>query len=201
MDKNDWINQFQDKLRQAAARHPLQNRVITRDGPLGAKLSASVSPCVWLYDSPFQITVTLVEGGSTFVTDEDVKFAEATEADVAHLLDRIQLKKCRKRGCSNPAFDPVATAAHRDGKCEQCFMKNLNKELEKAQTAERRKLAQIDRLHRARGFTHRVDAWVHADGGDRQLSIWLAHPDEESIHSELQRAGADGAHGYTLHPL
>lgn len=201
MDKNDWINQFQDRLRQASPGHPLQNYVVTRDGPLGAKLSASVSPCVWLYNSPFQITVTLVEGGTTFVADEDVKFASATEADVARLLARVQVKKCRTRGCQNPAFDPATTSAHRDGKCDQCFMKNLNKELEKAQAAERRKLAQMDRLYRARGFTHRVEAWVHADGGDKQLSIWLANPTDDSIRNELRLAGADVAQGYTLHPL
>ena len=201
MDKNDWIIQFQDKLRQTTPGHPLKNRVVTRQGPLGAKLSASVSPCVWLYNSPFQITVTLAEGGTTFVTDNNVKFMDATEADVARLLDRVQVKKCRTRGCKNPAFDPATTSAHRDGKCEQCFMKNLDKELEKAQAAERRKLAQMDRLYRARGFTHRVEAWVHADGGDKQISIWLANPTEDSIRNELLHAGAAAVQGYTLHSL
>lgn len=201
MDKNEWINEFQDKLRQAAPGHPLQNLVVTREGPLGARMSASVSPCVWLYDSPFQITVTLAGGGTTYVADNDVKFAEATEADVARLLDRVQVKKCRARGCQNPAFDPATTSAHGDGRCEQCFMRNLNKELEKAQAAERRKLVQMDRLHRARGFTHRLEAWIHADGGDRQLSIWLANPTDDSIRSELLRAGAETAQNYTLHPL
>ncbi len=201
MEKNDWINQFQDQLRKAAPRHPLQNRVITRDGPLGAKMSASVSPCVWLYDSPFQISVTLAGGGTTIVTDSNVKFTDATEVDVARLLDRVQVRKCRSRGCRNAAFDPATMSPHRDGKCEQCFVKNLDKELEKAQKAERKKLAQMDRLYRARGFTHRVEAWVHADGGDKQLSIWLADPTEESILNELLRAGADTAQGYTLYPL
>ena len=201
MEKNDWITQFQDQLRQAAPSHPLQNRVITRDGPLGAKLSASVSPCVWLYDSPFQIAVTLAGGGTTFVTDSDVKFTDATEADVTRLLDRVQVRKCRTRGCQNAAFDPATMSAHRDGKCEQCFIENLDKELEKAQKAERRKLAQMDRLYRARGFTHRIEAWVHTEGGDKQLSIWLANPTEDSIRNELLRAGADAAQGYTLQPL
>lgn len=201
MDKNDWIDQFQDRLRQTAPCHPLQNRVVTREGPLGARLSASVSPCVWLYNSPFQITVTLAKGGTSIVTDDNVRFADATEADVARLLDRVQVQKCKTRGCQNPAFDPATMSAHRDGKCEQCFMKNLDKELEKAQKAERRELAQMDRLYRARGFTHRVEAWVHADGGDMQLSIWLANPTEDSIRNELLHAGADAAQGYTLHPL
>ena len=59
----------------------------------------------------------------------------------------------------------------------------------------------MDRLHRARGFTHRVEAWIHADGGDKQLSIWLVNPNDDSIRSELLRAGADAAQNYTLHPL
>ncbi|BDT59549.1 hypothetical protein MasN3_30430 [Massilia varians] len=135
------------------------------------------------------------------MTHSDVTFADATEADVARLLDRVQVKKCTTRGCRNPAFDPASAQAHRDGKCEQCFMKNLDKELEKTQAAARRKLAQMDRLYWARGFTHRVEAWVHADGGDKQLSIWLADPTDDSIRDELQRAGADPAQGETLHPL
>ena len=201
MDKNDWINQFQDELRQAAPAHPLQNRVVTRAGPLGARLSASVSPCVWMYNSTFQITVTLVEGGTTFVTDNDLEFANATEADVQRLLDRVKVKKCSTRGCRHPAFDPAAMSTNRGGKCEQCFIKKLDSDLVKAQVAEQRKLAQMDRMYRARGFTHRVEAWLHAEGGDKQLSIWLANPTEDNIHNELERAGADANQGYTLHAL
>lgn len=80
-------------------------------------------------------------------------------------------------------------------------MKSLNRELEKAQNAERRKLTQLDRMYRARGFTHRVEAWVHAQGGDKQLSIWVTNPTDDSIRDELLRAGTDAALGYTVHPL
>lgn len=201
MDRNEWINQFQDGLRQAGPGNPLQNYVLTREGPAGARLSASVSPCVWLYDTPFQISVKLAGGGSTIVTDSHLKFADATEADVARLLASVQLKKCRTRGCHNPAFDPAGTAAHRDGRCEQCFMKILDSELQKAQAAEKRKLAQLDRQYRARGFTHRVDTWIHTDGGDKQLSVWMANPTEDTIRNELLRSGADLAQGYTIHAL
>jgi len=93
------------------------------------------------------------------------------------------------------------TLKHRDGKCEQCAMAVLNKDLEKAQLAEQKKLAQMDRLHRARGFTHRVDAWVHADGGDQQLSIWMCDPTEASIRSELIRSGVTDFKNFTFREL
>jgi len=80
-------------------------------------------------------------------------------------------------------------------------MKILDSELQKAQAAEKRKLAQLDRQYRARGFTHRVDTWIHTDGGDKQLSVWMANPTEDTIRNELPRSGADLAQGYTIHAL
>jgi len=201
MDKNEWINQFQDGLRQKGADNPLKNYVHTREGPFNAKLSASVSPCVWLYDSPFQISVNLVGGGLTIVIDQELEFSKASEADVSRLLDSVRIVKCRTRGCHNPAFDSGTSLKHRDGKCEQCGLKAFDKELQKAQLAERRKLAQLDRKHRARGFTHRVDAWVHADGGDQQLSMWMCDPTGATIRSELAREGVSDLQTYTVHEL
>lgn len=157
MDKNEWINQLQDGARQQGPDNPLKNYVRTREGPFDAKLSASVSPCVWLYDSPFQISVNLVGGGLTIVIDNELQFSKATEADVGRLLDSVRIVKCKTRGCHNPAFDPGTSLKHRDGKCEQCARKAFDKELQKAQLAEQKKLAALDRKHRARGFTHRVD--------------------------------------------
>ena len=201
MDKNEWVNQLRDELRQQGAENPLKNYVCTREAPFGAKLSASVSPCVWLYNTPFQITVNLVGGGNTIVTDSGLRFEQAAESDVGRLLDTVRIIKCRTRGCRNPAFDPATTFKHRDGRCEQCALVLFNKEFEKAQLDEKKKLAQMDRQHRARGFTHRVDAWVHADGGDHQLSIWMCDPTETAIHNELIRSGVTDLQQYTVHQL
>lgn len=201
MDKNEWINQFQDRLRQQGPDNPLKNYVHTREGPFNARLSASVSPCVWLYDSPFQISVNLAGGGLTIVIDSELQLNQASEADVSRLLDSVRIVKCRTRGCHNPAFDPGALLKHREGKCEQCALKAFGKELQKAQQAEQKKLAALDRKHRARGFTHRVDAWVHVDGGDRQISMWICDPTEAIIRSELLREGVSDLQNFTLHQL
>lgn len=80
-------------------------------------------------------------------------------------------------------------------------MKAFDKELQKAQLAEQEKLAALDRKHRARGFTHRVDAWVHADGGDQQVSMWMCDPTEATIRSELLREGVSDLQTYTVHEL
>lgn len=201
MDKNEWINQFQDKARGEGRDSLLKNYVRTREGPLEAKLSASVSPCVWMYDAPFQISVSLAGGGSTIVVDDGLRLDQATEADVARLLDSVGVIKCRTRGCRNPAFDPATSVSHRDGRCEKCALDRFDKELKAAQAAEQKKLAQLDRKHKARGFTHRVDAWVHADGGDQELSFWLCDPTDTIIRSELRRAGVTDLQSYTLHQL
>lgn len=201
MDKNEWINQFQDNARREGRESPLKNCVRTREAPFDAKLSASVSPCVWMYDSPFQISVNLAGGGSTIVIDNELRLDQATEADVARLLDSVDIVKCRTRGCRNPAFDPRTTLKHRDGRCEQCAFEAFDRELKAAQAAERKKLERLDRQHMARGFTHRVDAWVHAEGGDQQLSIWLCDPTDAIIRSELLRSGVADLQSYTLHQL
>ena len=201
MDKNEWINQFQDGLRQQKPDNSLKNYVRTREGPFNAKLSASVSPCVWLYDSPFQISVKLVGGGLTIVIDDRLRFSDATEADVTRLFDSVGIVKCRSRGCHNPAFDPASTVKHRDGKCEQCALAMFDKELAKVQAAERKKLAQLDRKYKARGFTHRIDAWIHAEGGDQTVSVWLSDPADAVIRSELLRLGALDVQSYIVYQL
>jgi len=201
MDKHEWINQFQDKARREGRESTLKNYVLTREGPLDAKLSASVSPCVWMYDSPFQISVSLLGGGNTIVVDNDLRLEQATEADIARMLDSVGIVKCGTRGCRNPAFDPGTSLKHRDGKCENCAIDRFDKELKAARVAEQKKLAQLDRKQRARGFTHRVEAWVHADGGDKQISIWLCNPTDATIRSELARSGALSMENYTLHQL
>lgn len=201
MDKSEWINQFQDGLRQQKPDNSLKNYVSTREGSLNSKLSASVSPCVWLYDSPFQISVKLVGGGLTTVIDDRLRFSDATEADVTRLLNSVGIVKCRSRGCNNPAFDPASTVRHRDGKCEQCALAMFDKELAKAQAAELTKLAQLDRKYKASGFTHRVDAWIHVEGGDQEVSVWLSDPADAFIRSELLRLGALDVQSYTLHRL
>lgn len=201
MDKNEWINQFQDDARRQGPDSPLKNCVCTREAPLDAKLSASVSPCVWMYGGPFQISVNLAGGGSTIVIDSELRLDQATEADIIRLLDSVGIVKCRTRGCQNPAFDPRTTLKNRDGRCEPCALAVFDKELNAAQAAERKKLARMDRQYKARGFTHRVDAWVHAEGGDQQLSIWLRDPTDMIIRSELLRSGVADSQSYTLHQL
>lgn len=201
MDKKEWVSQFQDELRRKGNQSTLKNHVCTREAAFNAKLSASVSPCVWLYDAPFQISVTLAGGGSTIVIDDQLRLGQASDADISRLLDSVGILECRTRGCRNPAFDPPTTLKHRDGKCEECALKLFDRELEKAQLAEKRKLAQLDRKYRARGFTHRVDAWIHADGGDQQLSLWVCEPSDASIRDELRLSGVSDLQSYSLHPL
>lgn len=201
MDKNEWINQFQDNARRQGQDSPLKNCVCTREATLDAKLSASVSPCVWMYDSPFQVSVNLAGGGTTIVIDNDLRLDQTTKADIIRLLDSVDIVKCRTRGCRNPAFDPRTTLKHRDGRCESCALPLLDKELEVAQAAERKKLVRLDRQNKARGFTHRVDTWVHSEGGDQQLSIWFRDPTDMIICSELRRSGVSDLQSYTLHQL
>ena len=71
----------------------------------------------------------LVGGGLTIVIDNEPQFSKDTEADVGRLLDSVRIVTGGTHGCHSPAFDPGPSLKHRDGKCEPCALKALDKEL------------------------------------------------------------------------
>lgn len=154
-----------------------------------------------MYATPFQISVKMLNGGDTIVVDKELQFANANKEDVARLLKTVQIRKCKNRGCANPAFDPITTHKHRDGKCEACFMAVLSAKFAKDQAREDSKLAKLDARNKARGFTHRVDTWIHAEGDDELMSIWMVNAVDSTVRAELKRRVIDVLNEYSIYVL
>lgn len=164
-------------------------RAIIKRNVNGANLSLQVSPCSWMYPNyGLQVEIVIEGGGKAYLIDKTVMFASASEADLNRLFDKVEIVPCKH--CGKPAFDPSSIDTNRQGSCEACFLKELQKEFDKETAKAQKKLAALDAKRRAEGFTHRVEAWIHPEQGeDRQLSIWFkGNPTPESIKKELVKA-------------
>lgn len=169
--------------------------------PEGYKLSASISPCAWMYPGyGLQIKVDLIEGGGcAYLANKEVKWEEATEADFDALVSRVRLKPCAR--CGKPAFDPAAHDTNRSGLCESCFMGDLNAEFEAVQKVEHEETARTDADMKAKGYTHRVEAWIHpvSGGDDFQIAFYFEGvPSKASIRAVLKKNGSGVFNDYQI---
>ena len=165
----------------------------------GVQLTASISPCSWIYDNyGLQVKVEMPRGGNVFVRDRATRIADATQADVERLFNGVRICKCKR--CGKPAFDPQSVETNRGGLCEACFVQDLDKEFQKATQAENRKLARLDAKRKKEGYTHRVSAWIHPDDGDDyQMEFWLKNtPTEAQIKALLKRNGSTVLDDYQI---
>lgn len=193
MVKNDFIENFRDHLRKTEDT-PLAKAVVSKDGAFNSKLSATVSPCCWMNPgSPFQITVQMVDGGKIIVQERALTYDHASVHDMQRLLGQVQVQECICDNCTRPAFSNAEISSNREGRCETCFMENLNLTIVKQIADESRKKRQTsvrsDKRHKIGGYTHRVNAWVHTNGDDLELVMYMAEPTDTLIRAEIQRQG------------
>jgi hypothetical protein len=85
--------------------------------------------------------------------------------------------------------------------CESCRLDSITKKFNIEREAELRRLKATDSLHKAKGYTHRVDSWVHpAEGGDDYLLTWyvVQHPTETEVRDILRSHGSAVLTDYTV---
>ncbi|POA78654.1 hypothetical protein [Pseudomonas sp. DP16D-R1] len=162
------------------------------------ELTAEISPCVFMYPGyGLQLTVKLPNGGNTIVSRKDIPIETATEQDCQALMETVKVLPCKT--CQKPAFDPSTCRTNRDGECESCFMAKLNAEFEKDMKKEDDKLKRDDAKYKARGYTHRVHAWIHPpSGSDYELMMWMINPTPEQITAELKKKKSADTTDYKL---
>lgn len=126
--------------------------------------------------------------GKTFTRVVDG--SSPTEEQVMDLFGKVGLCKCSKRGCTHMAFDPATLKTNREGKCEPCFMDKLNADFAKEQEKESKMEAALDAKMKAKGYTHKVVAWVHPPRGDDYQLIMhtMGKPSDADIKKELKKA-------------
>jgi len=149
----------------------------------GVKLHTTLPLYFWLYPKPsYTLAADVhIEGGGNARVKSDVPFSEATEADVAAMLAKVRLIPCKV--CGTKTFDPATVETNRDGKCEKCFLAELDASLKAHQAKQAERDAKKDRQMRKKGFTHKVVAWVHpAAGDDYQIVAYFGlEPTEAEI--------------------
>lgn len=168
------------------------------------EISAEISPCVWMYNSDFQLTVKLPNGGGDqIIRRRGLKMDEATQEHVDEMLSSFGVTPCIQDGCNNPAFDPIDfPLGNRKGVCEQCFMAAMRERLAASQEAEKKKLAEEDAQAKAEGYTHRVDMVVHpAEGDDKFLRGWYVNPTPKQIQTSLRRRRSTNVDDFVIIPL
>lgn len=170
----------------------------------GTEFVATLSPCVWLYKTKIQFSVSMKGSphGAVIVRHPSLGLAEATEQDALALCSGIRVKPCSR--CGNPAFDPATVETNRGGLCEACFLDDLNAEFEEVQKREEAADAKKDESMRKKGFAWKVLAWVHpAAGDDRQLILYYAgaKPTAAEIGKELKRSGSQSLTDFSVTAL
>lgn len=169
------------------------------DGTPDVAYTAEVSPCCWMYPGyGLQLSVSIESGGNVLVHDKSIPFSEATIEQARAMAEKVRVCKCSC--CDRPAFDPSTAQTNRNGQCKKCFMDNLNAEFAAEQKKIDDKLKRKDKSMKAKGFTHRVEAWVHPfhGGDDYQVSIWMQNPTAQMIRGELKRQGSSVLTDYTV---
>ncbi|MEA8592209.1 hypothetical protein PZT57_26545 [Pseudomonas aeruginosa] len=166
-------------------------------------LTAEISPCVWMYNSDFQLTIRLPgDGGDVISVMPGVKLKEATSAHVNKLLHSVQIKPCSCEGCSKPAFDPAVCRTNRDGKCETCWMAEWRAGWEAEQAEEDARVKQERQDAKAKGFTHAIDMVVHPEHGDDIfLSYYVKDATPEMAVQLLRKEGSTVLDDYRIEVL
>lgn len=163
----------------------------------GHELKANISPASWMYPGyGLQLRVSLADagggasGGVAYLNDKAVDGSSPTEEQVMNLFGKVGLCKCSKRGCAHMAFDPATVKSNREGECEPCFMDKLNAVFVMEHEKESKKEAALDAKMKAKGYTHKVVAWVHPlRGDDYQLIMHtMGKPTDAYIKTELKKA-------------
>lgn len=169
----------------------------------GTTLTAEISPCSWTCPIGMQISVTMSgghpggqvsrenTGGRALVCNRDGKsITAASEADFNALCAQVRLVACP--GCQAPAFDPNSVSTNRGGKCEQCFLAEIDMQEHDDDRIEVTGEASEVATALANGFTHRVVSRVHLESGcDQRVVLYYRHvPAICEIEKELSARGS-----------
>jgi len=169
-------------------------------------LTGEVSPCVWMYNTPFQIQVQmgsekdLRSGGNITIQDKALNNDTYTEMDIVRLLATVRIQKCKNADCHNNAFHPDHDS-NREGECEQCFITKLNAEIAAEQKKEDAKIARRDKQMKRKGMVVRVEAWVHPEegGDDYMVDIYYSSkPNPAEIETALRDKGSEVLNDYRV---
>ena len=171
----------------------------------GVALIVEVAPCSWMY-SGYPLTVWYKSADDDrsqgTVKQEGLCESTASATDVQEMLEAHLTPgacvACGHGHLRNDEDNPNDDSS-RGELCEVCFIARLNAKYDQLEAAERDALALEDRKQRRKGFTHRVTAWIHAGGDDRQIDIYYkGRPTAKEIRGLLKRKRSRVLNDYTI---
>lgn len=166
----------------------------------GTTFKVEVSPCSWMYPGyGFQFGFKDTNGMSWgYLGRKSITEKEATKDDVRDMLETM-IWPITCTTCSGPGF--TYKGNNRGTECEKCFTTKLKAEFDEAQKDIDKEVTRQDRLHRTKGCTHRISAWVHPKGGgdDFQVDYYsVGAPTPASIKKLLRNEGSAVLDDYTV---
>jgi uncharacterized Zn finger protein (UPF0148 family) len=167
----------------------------------GHKMDVTVALCCYDYKiTDIRLSFKLESGKAWGCADgRGVTVKTATRADVQSILDSTLVDKTCTRCKVSLVAEP---GSNRGTLCETCWTDDWKKKVDKAQEADRKALDRQDKRMIAKGFTHRVTAWVHAGGDDKQIDLYTTgEPSKEEIVKYLRKAGSRVVDDYKVFPL
>jgi hypothetical protein len=67
-------------------------------------------------------------------------------------------------------------------------MKQLRAELDESTQKENDEISKLDAKYKKKGYTHRVEAWIHpASGDDYSIAFWIQNPTVEEIQKVIRK--------------
>jgi hypothetical protein len=158
------------------------------------RVQVTVSPCCWMYPGyGLQVEYRTPDGASHgHLQNKKLDVARnreaAKRADVEALLARLTPARCAcgKATLLNP--QDAGQSYDRAGTCEPCFLKRLREEFAREDEQFQQELAREDKKRKKQGYTHRIDAWVHAGGDDQEVSWYTkGRPTDAQVKALLKR--------------
>jgi hypothetical protein len=155
-------------------------------------------------DYGLQVAVSMdgdTSNGGTRFSRIPKRFTDCTVEDFEALTGNIQLRPCSHcaGGVRLVGSRPEDEKANL---CEPCWIADWREAGKPAAARRAQQQAARDRRMLARGFTHRVDAWVHDNGNDKQVILYRQdEPTRGTIEALVRRKGSDMLGDYTVTAL
>jgi hypothetical protein len=139
----------------------------------------SVSPCSWMYPNyGLQVQLSLAENAvnaeSEFILDKAFDAMKKPMPELEAVAKDMAEKWLSENGTAI-LHDNVTSWRARAAE----FKAEMEKDAKRDLAAQKRR----DKSHKAKGFTHRVNAWIHPDQGDdfERIAYVVGKPEKADI--------------------
>jgi hypothetical protein len=161
----------------------------------GEQVFFSVSPCSWMNKGyGLQVQVSLkqnaVNAESEFIIDKGIEASSKPKQEL-EAAAKIMVEKWLAENGTSILHDSIAK--WQVAKAE--FARDIAAENERAAAQQKKD----DKKYKAKGYTHRLDAWIHSDDGDdyQTTSYFAGEPQKAQIDKILRKSAVKDDYAIT----